>query len=95
MKKHADVSTIVGPGDVIEVRGAEHRYRPLTAQRWALRYGGGPDAELVATETAGFVCDRAVQHLGGLGVKRGSVVERLYREVKVMVIGEVASILTI
>ncbi len=45
------VSTIVGPGDVIEVRGAEHRYRPLTAQRWALRYGGGPDAELVATET--------------------------------------------
>jgi mannose-6-phosphate isomerase-like protein (cupin superfamily) len=45
------VSVVVGAGDVIEVRGAEHRYRPLTPQRWALRYGGGPDAELIATET--------------------------------------------
>lgn len=45
------VSVVVGAGDVVEVRGAEHRYRPLTVQRWALRYGGGPDAELVATET--------------------------------------------
>lgn len=45
------VSVLVGAGDVIEVRGAEHRYRPLTEQRWALRYGGGPGAELTATET--------------------------------------------
>ena len=45
------VSVVVGAGDVVEVRGAEHRYRPLTAQRWALRYGGGPVSELVATET--------------------------------------------
>jgi mannose-6-phosphate isomerase-like protein (cupin superfamily) len=45
------VSMMVGPDDVIEVRGAEHRYRPLTPQRWALRYGGGPHAELIATET--------------------------------------------
>jgi mannose-6-phosphate isomerase-like protein (cupin superfamily) len=45
------VSVVVVAGDVIEVRGAEHRYRPLTAQRWALRYGGGPNAELVATGT--------------------------------------------
>jgi len=45
------VSVLVGAGDVIEVRGAEHRYRPLTTQRWALRFSGGPAAELVATET--------------------------------------------
>lgn len=45
------VSVVVGAGDVIEVRGAEHRYRPLTAQRWAMRFSGGPDAELVATGT--------------------------------------------
>lgn len=45
------VSLVVGGGDVIEVRGAEHRYRPLTAQRWILRYSGGPEADLVATAT--------------------------------------------
>jgi hypothetical protein len=45
------VSVVVGAGDVIEVRGAEHRYRPLTEQRWTMRYSGGPDAQLAATET--------------------------------------------
>lgn len=45
------VSVVIGAGDVIEVRGAEHRYRPLTEQRWALRFSGGPEAELAATET--------------------------------------------
>ncbi len=45
-------------------------------------------AKLVATETAGWVCDRAVQHLGGLGVKRGTVVERLFREVRALRIYE-------
>jgi mannose-6-phosphate isomerase-like protein (cupin superfamily) len=45
------VSVVIGTGDVIEVRGAEHRYRPLTEQRWALRFSGGPEADLAATET--------------------------------------------
>ena len=45
-------------------------------------------AKLFATEGAGWICDRAVQHLGGLGVKRGSVVERLYREVRALRIYE-------
>jgi acyl-CoA dehydrogenase len=45
-------------------------------------------AKLYATESAGWICDRAVQHLGGLGVKRGSVVERLYREVRALRIYE-------
>ena len=45
-------------------------------------------AKLVATESAGWICDRAVQHFGGLGVKRGVVVERLYREVRALRIYE-------
>ena len=45
-------------------------------------------AKLFATETAGYICDRAVQHFGGLGVKVGSVVERLYRDVRALRIYE-------
>ena len=45
-------------------------------------------AKLFATENAAWVCDRAVQHWGGLGVKRGSVVERLYRDVRALRIYE-------
>ena len=39
-------------------------------------------AKLFATEAAQRIVDRAVQLHGGLGVERGSVVERLYREVR-------------
>jgi acyl-CoA dehydrogenase len=39
-------------------------------------------AKLFATEAAQRIVDRAVQIHGGLGVERGSVVERLYREVR-------------
>jgi acyl-CoA dehydrogenase len=45
-------------------------------------------AKLYAAEAAGYICDRAVQHFGGLGVKRGVVVERLYREVRALRIYE-------
>ncbi len=45
-------------------------------------------AKLFATETAGYVCDRAVQHFGGLGVKRGTLVESLFREVRALRIYE-------
>ena len=45
-------------------------------------------AKLFATEAAGWVCDRAVQHHGGLGVRRGTVVERLFREVRALRIYE-------
>ena len=45
-------------------------------------------AKLFATEAAGWICDRAVQHFGGLGVKRGTVVERLYRDVRALRIYE-------
>jgi acyl-CoA dehydrogenase len=40
-----------------------------------------------ATQTMQFCADQAVQILGGMGFMRGTKSERLYREVKVMMIG--------
>lgn len=63
---------------------------------WRLVSGAGSEAMLVArtceakilaTQAMAFCADQAVQILGGLGYMRGSRSERLYREVKVMVIG--------
>ena len=48
-------------------------------------------AKLTATETAQHVIDRAVQLHGALGVTRGSVPERLYREIRALRIYEGAS----
>jgi len=45
-------------------------------------------AKLYATEAAQRIVDRAVQIHGGIGVTRGSVVERLYREVRALRIYE-------
>jgi mannose-6-phosphate isomerase-like protein (cupin superfamily) len=51
MTAHGPVTAVVEAGDVVLVRGGEHRYRPLTAQRWAIRHSGGADADLGARET--------------------------------------------
>lgn len=40
-----------------------------------------------ATQTLQFCADQAVQILGGMGFMRGTTSERIYREVKVMMIG--------
>lgn len=48
-------------------------------------------AKMQATETAQGVIDAAVQILGGLGVKSGHPVERLYREVRALRIYEGAT----
>jgi acyl-CoA dehydrogenase len=48
-------------------------------------------AKLAATEGAQRVIDRAVQIFGGMGVEVGSVVERLYREIRPLRIYEGAS----
>jgi acyl-CoA dehydrogenase len=64
---------------------------------WTKDVGGGrvtreaAMAKLHATETAQRVVDDAVQLFGGLGVTVGSVVERLYREVRALRIYEGAS----
>jgi acyl-CoA dehydrogenase len=48
-------------------------------------------AKMYATEAAQRVIDEAVQICGGLGVKRGHPVERLYREVRALRIYEGAT----
>lgn len=64
---------------------------------WARDVGGGritreaAMAKLFATEAAQRVVDDAVQILGGLGVKRGHIVEALYRDVRALRIYEGAS----
>lgn len=44
-------------------------------------------AKILATQAMQFCADQAVQILGGMGFMRGTKSERLYREVKVMMIG--------
>ena len=41
-------------------------------------------AKLYATEAAQRVIDRGLQMHGGLGVLKGTVVERLYREIRAL-----------
>jgi acyl-CoA dehydrogenase len=54
--------------------------------------GANPVAEICmlknfTTQTMQFCADQAVQIMGGMGFMRGSRVERIYRDVKVMMIG--------
>jgi acyl-CoA dehydrogenase len=48
-------------------------------------------AKMTATETAQRVIDRALQMFGARGVKRGEIVERLYREIRALRIYEGAT----
>ncbi|MFO1298543.1 MAG: acyl-CoA dehydrogenase family protein, partial [Rubrivivax sp.] len=66
------------------------------ALAWRLMQRAGDEAALVArtcmakiqaTQAMAFCASEAVQILGGMGYMRGTKSERLYREVKVMVIG--------
>lgn len=54
-----------------DVRGERNSYAPSMAK-------------LAATEAAGRVVDRCVQLFGGLGVTRGNLIEKLYREARPM-----------
>ena len=44
-------SVEVAQGDVVVIRGAEHRYLPREPQEWVLRHSGPEDAGLAARET--------------------------------------------
>ncbi len=48
-------------------------------------------AKMVATESAQRVIDRALQMFGGLGVKKGMPIERLYRDIRALRIYEGAT----
>ena len=45
------VAAVIREGVVMVVRGGEHRYRPLTPQRWAIRHSGDADADLGPSST--------------------------------------------
>jgi acyl-CoA dehydrogenase len=90
------------PGDPPQVDGHEdaHRVHPRLArcgdrarrQRRQVAKGAEWVAQVCllknhATQTMQFCADAAVQILGGMGFMQGTAAERIYREVKVMMIG--------
>ncbi len=88
---------------VIRHRLMDMRMRIASTQAWLDALGARADAgeendsadwvanvcllKNHATQTLQFCADAAVQILGGMGYMRGTVSERVYREVKVMMIG--------
>jgi acyl-CoA dehydrogenase len=86
---------------VIRHKLVDMQMRIASTQAWldavtARADGGDQSAEWVAqvcmlknhsTQAMQFCADQAVQILGGMGFMRGTTSERVYREVKVMMIG--------
>lgn len=84
--KLADMATGIEAGALLAYRAAWARdvqKRRVTSE--------AAMAKMHATETAQQVIDSAVQIFGGLGVKKGHPVERLYREVRALRIYEGAT----
>jgi len=72
------IEAVSAQGDALEAAG-RHNAPEWVAQICMLKNH--------ATQTMQFCADQAVQILGGMGFMRGTVSERIYREVKVMMIG--------
>lgn len=84
--KLADMATAVDAAALLTYRSA---WKKDAKQERVTREAAM--AKMFATESAQQVIDTAVQLLGGLGVKRGHPVERLYREVRALRIYEGAT----
>ncbi len=82
----ADMATAVDSAALLTYRAAWRR--DATGARTTRE---AAMAKMAATEGAQRVIDAAVQLHGGLGVRRGSVVERLYREIRALRIYEGAT----
>lgn len=82
----ADMATDVDASALLVYRAAwtKDRGAPRVTREAAM-------AKLFATEAAGRVVDSAVQLFGGRGVRRGEIVEALYRDVRALRIYEGAS----
>lgn len=86
----AEMAVEIDASALLVYRAAWAKDEP--ARSGALRITGeAAMAKLYATEAAQRVIDRAVQLLGAEGVRKDSVVERLYREIRAMRIYEGAS----
>jgi len=81
----ADMATQVDAAALLVYRAAWLRDQGAVVTKEAAM------AKLAATEGAQRVIDRAVQMFGGRGVRRGEVVERLYREIRALRIYEGAT----
>lgn len=82
----ADMATAIDAAALLTYRAAWTRdVRERRATREAAM------AKMTATESAQQVIDAAVQLFGGRGVRRGEVVERLYREIRALRIYEGAT----
>ncbi len=82
----ADMATDIDAAALLTYRAAWRRdvqKLPTTAE--------AAMAKMTATENAQRVIDRAVQMFGGRGVKRGEIVESLYREIRALRIYEGAT----
>ena len=82
-EKLADMATELDAARMLVYRAAYLRdagVEPITRE--------ASQAKLFATEAAGRIVDSAVQIHGGAGLVRGSVVERLYRDVRALRIYE-------
>ena len=82
-EKLADMTTELDAARLLVYRAA---YLRDTADGRVTREAS--EAKLFATEAAGRIIDSAVQIHGGAGLVRGSVVERLYRDVRALRIYE-------
>ncbi len=83
LEKLADMATELDAARLLVYRAAQ--LKDGGAQRSTRE---ASEAKLFATEAAGRIIDQAVQIHGGSGLLRGSVVERLYREVRALRIYE-------
>ena len=84
--KLAEMATAIDASALLTYRAAWlHDVRQVQTTKEAAM------AKLTATESAQQVIDAAVQLFGGLGVTRGQVVERLYREIRALRIYEGAT----
>jgi len=82
----ADMATDIDAAALLTYRAAWRRdvqKLPATAE--------AAMAKMTATENAQRVIDRAVQMFGGRGVRRGEIVESLYREIRALRIYEGAT----
>lgn len=82
-EKLADMATELDAARLLVYRAAYAR--DTTGERVTRE---ASEAKLFATEAAGRIIDSAVQIHGGAGLVRGSVVERLYRDVRALRIYE-------
>jgi acyl-CoA dehydrogenase len=82
-EKLADMVTELDAARLLVYRAA---YAKDTEDRRVTREAS--EAKLFATEAAGRIIDSAVQIHGGVGLVRGSMVERLYRDVRALRIYE-------